>query len=134
MFDNIRFPDAESPRADAPFAAVLTFVQKHREALQHAAELLAGRRGASLANRIAEDLSDASTLSRRCRRDLEDLLCILALENVDDFNREEAARFAAIDPASPVVKEICFLTDALRDVLEQADTDHRPASRTRIAA
>lgn len=134
MFDTIRFPDAESSRADAPFAAVHAFVQKHREALQHAAELLAGRRGASLANRIAEDLSDASTLSRRCRRDLEDLLGILALGNVDDPNREEAARFAAIDPASPVVEEICRLTDGLRDVLALAETDHCPATRTRIAA
>lgn len=134
MFDAIRFHHAERPRVDAPLATVLAYVEEHREALQHAAELLAGRRGAALAARIAEDLSDAKCLSRRCRRDLEDLLDILALENVDDPDREEAACFAALDPASPVVEEICLLTDGLRDVLALADTDHRPASRTRIAA
>ena len=134
MFDIINVSRTKRPQDDGFFTDVRAFVQEHCEALQHAAELLAGRRGSALANRIAEDLSDASTLSRRCRRDLKDLLGILALENVDDPDREESARFAAIDPASPVVEEICLLTEGLRDVLALADTDHRPTSRTRIAA
>ena len=134
MFDIINVSRTKRPQDDGFFTDVRAFVQEHREALRHAAELLAGRRGAALANRIAEDLSDASTLNRRCRRDLEDLLDILALQNVDDPESEEAASFAAINPASPVVEEICLLTDALRDVLALADTDHRPASRARIAA
>lgn len=134
MFHHLRFHGAECLCSDASFAMLLVFVEEYRGALQHAAELLAGGRGAALAARIAEDLSVASTLSRRSRCDLEDLLGILALENVDDPDREEAARFAAIDPASPVVKEVCLLSDGLRDLLTMADTDHRPASRTWIAA
>jgi hypothetical protein len=31
------------------------------------------------------------------------------------FDREEAEYFAMIDPASPVVEEICLLLDRLRD-------------------
>jgi hypothetical protein len=134
MYHTTRFHETACRQADTPYATVVAYVETHCEALQHAAELLAGRRGAALAARIAEDLSDAPCLSRRCRRDLEDLLDILALKNVDDPDREEAVCFAAIDPASPVVEEICLLTDGLRDVLALAETDHRPASRARIAA
>jgi hypothetical protein len=134
MYHTTRFHDTACRQADTLFATVVAYVEEHREALQHAAELLAGRRGAALAARIAEDLSDAPSLSRRCRRDLEDLLDILALENVDDPESEEAARFAALDPASSVVEEICLLTEGLRDILEQAGTDQSPASRASIAA
>lgn len=134
MYHTTRFHDTACRQADTPFATVVAYLEEHREALQHAAELLAGRRGAALVARIAEDLSDAPSLSRRCRRDLKDILDILALENVDDPDREEAGCFAALDPASPIVEEICLLTDGLRDVLALADTDHRPASRARIAA
>ena len=134
MFDTMSISGTERSPADLPCARVLAFVEEHSNALRQAAELLAGRKGAKLAVRIAEDLFDAKCVSRRCRRDLEDLLDILALENVDDSDREEAARFAAIDPASPVVEEICLLTDGLRDALALTDTEHRPASRTQVAA
>lgn len=134
MFDTISVHTVKSPRDDQSFTKICAFVEKHREALKHAAELLAGSRGARLATRIAENLSDAPCLSRRCRRELEDLLDILALENVDDPESEEAACFAALDPASPVVEDICLLTDGLRDVLELSDKDHRQTSRARITA
>lgn len=134
MFDSISVHSTERSPADAPFARVLAFVEEHREALQQAAELLAGRKGAKLAASIVDDLSDAKCVSRRCWRNLEDLLEILALENVDDPDREEAACFASLDPAAPIVEEICLLTDGLRDALEMADTDYRPASRARTAA
>lgn len=134
MFDNINAHRPKHLQDDQSFTEVRAFVEEHREALQHAAELLASRRGAALAARIAEDLSDASCLSRRCRRDLEALLDILALENVDDPDSEEAACFAALDPASPVVEEICLLTDGLRDLLDRANADHPPASRAQFAA
>lgn len=134
MFDSISVHGTERSPADAPYARLLAFVEEHNNALRQAAELLAGRKGAKLAARIVEDLFDAKCVSRRCRHDLEDLLDILALENVDDPDREEASCFAAIDPASPVIEDICLLTDGLRDALALADTDHRPASRTRVAA
>lgn len=134
MFDTISISGTERSPADAPYARVLAFVEEHSNALRQAAELLAGRQGAKLAASIVEDLSDAKCVSRRCRRNLENLLDILALQNVDDPDREEAACFAALDPASPVIEEICLLTDGLRDVLALADADHRPASRTRAAA
>lgn len=134
MFDTISISGTERSPADVPCARLLAFVEEHSNALRQAAELLAGRKGAKLAASIVEDLSDAKCVSRRCRRDLKNLLDILALENVDDPDREEAACFAAIDPSLPVIEEICLLTDGLRDALAIADTDNRPASRTRVAA
>ena len=49
---------------------------------------------------------------------LDDLLDLLMLEHVHDPDRIEAGRFALIDPASPVVEEICLLADGLNARLE----------------
>lgn len=130
MFDHIR-PNTFT--AADPFAPLREFVGSHREALINAAELLGGPRGARLALDALDGLAFESVLSRRTRRRFAALLELLSLEHVHDETREEAARFAAIDPSDPVVEEICALTDGLRDALERASTDHRPASR-RVAA
>lgn len=106
------------PQANAPLHA---FVQSRNAALRDAATLLAGPRGGRLVDAISDSLSLNPTLSRCTRIKLRELLSILSLENVHDDDREEAARFAAIDPASPVVEQICLLTDELHNALDEVD-------------
>ena len=48
------------------------------------------------------------------RQDLVGLHRLLSLDCVDDCTSLEAARYAEIDPASPIVEDICELTDLLR--------------------
>jgi hypothetical protein len=59
-----------------------------------------------------------NSVDRPTCKALRDLLGILTLEHVHDDTRIEAMLFAEIDPADPVVEDICLLTDGLRDVLE----------------
>lgn len=85
------------------------------DALRGAAILLAGPRGGALVDDIVDDLLRSPSISRSTDQRLRALVDILALENVDIDGSEEAARFAAIDPADPVVEDICLLTDQLRN-------------------
>lgn len=95
------------------------FVAEHQQGLEHAARLLSGRRGSQCVVRIVEALSSGGPLTRSTRRDLNVLLEILHLEHVHDFDREEAGYFAEIDPAEPVVEEICLVADGLQDVMRR---------------
>ena len=47
-----------------------------------------------------------------------ELLELLMLEHVHDPARVEAERFALLDPAWPVVEDICLLADEFHDILE----------------
>ncbi|WP_306131677.1 hypothetical protein [Roseivivax marinus] len=134
MFDEQRSCQFEPPAAVGDTAPLRAFAEEHREALIHAAELLAGRRGERLALEVSDALAGAPPLTRRDMQQLNALLDILALENVDDLDSEECARFALIDPASPIVEEICLLTDGLRDAIDRTDLDHPSAARFSAAA
>lgn len=130
MFDQIS-PDTF---ADANLLAPLRqFADPHRDALINAAALLGGRRGTRLALDALDGLSTEIVPTRRTQNSLVALLDLLSLEHVHDETREEAARFAEIDPCDPVVEEICVLTDGLRDALNRATTHQRPASRRAAA-
>ncbi|MGR3565064.1 MAG: hypothetical protein ACU0FH_20470 [Heliomarina sp.] len=126
-----RLRSAHVPHTACPIASLFA---ASGEGLANAAGLLAGKDGARLVSRLQEAISRGATEARSTRRDLFDLLDILALENVDDGTRPEAAYFAGIDPADPVVEEICLLTDQLREALVMADLERPPASRLRPAA
>lgn len=52
-------------------------------------------------------------LSRRTTGLLSQLKDILFLEHVDNPERVESGFFAAINPADPVVEDICLLADGL---------------------
>ncbi|SEJ30161.1 hypothetical protein SAMN05421762_0942 [Pseudooceanicola nitratireducens] len=130
MFDHIR-PDTFT--TDDPFAPLREFAASHREALINAAALLGGSRGARLSLDALDGLTSGISPARRTRSELAALLELLSLENVHDETREEAARFAAIDPADPIVEEICELTDGLRDALEPLIAAQTAGSR-RVAA
>ena len=134
MFDEQCFCDIELPTLLGETAPLRVFAGEHREALIHAAELLAGRRGEHLALDVTDALARVAPLTRRDMHHLHELVNILALENLDDLDSEESARFALLDPASTVVEEICLLTDGLRDAIEMTDLDHPSAARISAAA
>ena len=123
MFDTIetyvtRPSDAQELRS---------YVYEHRAALFNAAALLGGLPGARTAHSVIDGLRNEGTPSRSTVRALDDLLDLLMLENVHDAERIEAAQFAALEPASPVVEEICLLADDLGDAMasyrRSLDTD-----------
>ncbi|MDT0682301.1 hypothetical protein RM543_06370 [Roseicyclus sp. F158] len=93
------------------------FVEEHREGLFAAAELLGATPGLRLAQAALDGVVAPQSPTRRTMRALADLLDLLMLEHVHDPSRIEAARFARIDPASPVVEEICLLADGLETAL-----------------
>lgn len=123
------------PNPDAtPALAVHLLFEEQADAYREAAGLLAGPRGRRMVDRILEALASAVEITPRNYSALQDLLDILALERVDIFDSEEAARFSEINPNDPVVEEICLLTDQLRSALQMADPDHPPALCKRGAA
>ncbi|WP_282025323.1 hypothetical protein [Limimaricola cinnabarinus] len=95
------------------------FVQGHREALLCAVELPDSPPGLRLAMEAVDGFAAADIPSRRTMRLLDDLLGLLMLEHVHDPDQIEAASFAAIDLARPVVEEICLLADGLNEALAE---------------
>ncbi len=104
---------------------VRQFLREHMEVLVAATLTLAGRKGTRIVDDIREGIAQPGPLSRRTRQKLADLLAILGLENVHEEDSAEAARFAMIDPADPMVEEICLLTDGLRAALASAGLEPR---------
>ena len=102
------------------------FVDEHTDGLLDAAALLGGQPGVRLARSVLDGLGCFGTPSRGTMRALDDLLDLLMLEHVHDPDRIEATRFAMINPASPVVEEICLLADGLKDAV----ASYRNASAT----
>ncbi len=92
-----------------------TFLVENAEALCCASELLGGKKAERRTRRLINEVGMAAPMTQWLRRELDALEDLLALRHVDDFDREEAEYFAMIDPASPVVEEICLLLDGLRD-------------------
>jgi glyoxylase-like metal-dependent hydrolase (beta-lactamase superfamily II) len=91
------------------------FFVENAEALCCASALLGGKKAEARTRRLINEIGMAAPMSQRLLRELDALEDLLALRHVDDFDREEAEYFAMIDPASPVVEEICLLLDRLRD-------------------
>lgn len=103
-------PTSPHQRAILPIHGL---IETHQNALRHAAWLLGGSDGANLVDKISDALSRELVPSLRTIGLLIRLKDILFLEHVDDPNRPESGYFAAIDPADPVVEEICMLADSL---------------------
>jgi len=96
------------------------FVEEHAEALQNAALLLGGRPWLKRVQCLFDTLYTGSSLLGRAGREVAALHELLSLAHVHDPSRPEAAYFAALDPASPYVEEICLLADALRQAFKEA--------------
>ena len=61
-------------------------------------------------------------------RELEALHALLTLTHVGDPERDECAFFAALDPADPVVEEICLIADALESTLDALGVVSAPST------
>jgi|TARA_Y100000780_G_scaffold31361_2_gene25624 hypothetical protein len=96
------------------------FVEEHAEALQNAALVLGGRPWLKQVQCLFETLWTGNSLRGRAGRDVAALHDLLSLAHVHDPCRPEAAYFAALDPASPQLEEICLLADELRRAFEEA--------------
>lgn len=102
---------------------LLAWLNENADALHSASLLLGGASRARRTARLLEDLRANPEISERVRRELRILQGLLALENVHDPDRDEHAFFSEIDPADPVVYELCALTDGLADHLSAYDAE-----------
>lgn len=112
-----QFRSITSYTASASELALIQFLLTRADALINASALLGDQQAVRRTSRLLEGIIDAPRLTRHLRREIVSLHRLLALDNVDDSQSVEAACFASIDPSSPIVEEICELTDALRSQL-----------------
>lgn len=98
-----------------PLKDLREFFINRSEALQNTSALLGGQPGVRCVHAIMDDLAIQPKLTRRMERNLIRLHELLALGNVHDPDRIEAACFAEIDPSSPIGEDICLLSDEFRD-------------------
>ncbi|MBP0484518.1 hypothetical protein [Sagittula salina] len=104
---------ADTPRTAAE-AALARYVLNQADALLSASALLGGEPAERRTARLLRDLLHAPRLTRRLRREFVDLHRLLSLDGVEDPESLQAGCFAAIDPSSPVVEDICLLADGVR--------------------
>lgn len=102
---------------------LLTFIQDYSEALQNAALLLGGQWALKRVQFLVDHLAGNRALTRRAKTDLVALHKLLTLQHVGDPERLETALFAEIDPADPVVEELCLLADALLGHMRAVDAE-----------
>ncbi|MEP1592350.1 hypothetical protein [Sulfitobacter sp.] len=98
--------------------ALRAYVQDQRDGLLDAAELLGGPAGLRQALTAIDGLAQRDLPTARTLEACAGLLDLLKLEHVHDPSRIEAERFALIDPAWPIVEDICLLADGFQEVLE----------------
>ncbi|TNC51101.1 hypothetical protein FHG66_05985 [Rubellimicrobium rubrum] len=114
----------------APVAAgyrpLRRFVADHAAGLRIAADLLGGKSHANAVDEIVDRLRHEPVPSRRTLRLLDELLLLMSLELVTDLESPEAEAFSLIDPADPIVAELCLLTDRLRATLAGLPTPSQP--------
>lgn len=130
MFDTIPGVAEYGAPLLQPVEPIRDFVEQHRDGLLNAANLLSGRSDARLARAVIDGLASPAAPSRRVMRAVCELRDLLTLEHVHHLAREEAAHFAAIDPADPRVEEICAIADGLCAALDDArrEDDRRAAA------
>jgi hypothetical protein len=101
--------------------ALFLFLSENNEGLQNAALVLGGGLALKRVQYLLDHLSTSRELNRRARLDLVALHQLFTLEYVGDPEKLEAALFAEIDPADPMVEDICLLTDQLEDHMRAID-------------
>lgn len=106
--------------------ALRAFIEAHSEALQNASFVLGGMPALNRAQRLIDDLRTSQVVTRRLEFELVALHKLLTLQYLDDPDSIEAACFAELDPSSPIVEDICLLTDQYTDALRDFD-EGRPS-------
>jgi hypothetical protein len=88
------------------------FLAEYGGALVDACDVLGGDHWRKRAAAFRDALADCGQVSSRLHREATALLGLLSLENVNVEHSIEASRFAGIDVASPIVEDLCLLTEA----------------------
>ena len=115
--------------------SIRAFMASHSEAVQNAAYLLGGQPALRKAQSLLDEIASSLLMTRRLGRQLLDLHALLTLQNVHCGDTIEAACFADLDPASPIVEDICILCDELEDEIRKLeDAELSAALSHRLAA
>lgn len=117
----ISVDDVFDPQRD--LRAVRAFLEQHGSALPRTAHALGGGSASGRVFGLIDSVRVARRLTWLHRFQLKALHRLLRLEEVGHPDRLETALFAAIDPASPVVEEICVLADSLSTLLIEIGAD-----------
>ncbi|SES21846.1 hypothetical protein SAMN04490244_107166 [Tranquillimonas rosea] len=118
MFDTTPDVTAFGVVPSTPLGELRSFSGACQDALLDSAGLLGGSAGLRIAHIVLDGLAQPAKPSRRTMRALDELLELLRLDHVHDPSSIEAELFAAIDPSSTCVEEICLLADQLSDLLD----------------
>lgn len=110
------------PAVHAPQSLTLHgFFALHRDRLWQAARLLGGYESTRLVDRCADLLERHEGVTARTRLMAGQILSLLSLERVHDQELPYMGFFAEIDPADPVVIDICLLCNGLEGALASAE-------------
>jgi hypothetical protein len=110
--------DIQSRSCDAAFTEAQALFAIHGADMAESALLRGGASAESRVINFAVYLQDADYLDRFFRRDLSYLHALFSLEFPTAFDDEDLSLEPILDPSSPAVETICFLTDRLRELLE----------------
>jgi len=108
--------------------ALFFFLSHNYEGLQNATLLLGGRLALKRVQCLVDNLSSKRELTRRAKLELVALHQLLTLQNVGPLDRIETELFSEIDPADPVVEDICLLADELLDHIKAVGADNAQAT------
>lgn len=112
--------------ATSPLALTRAFLREHVDAVAAAAERLGGRAAFGRHLRLVGDIRHGRLTDRQLERAVTALYDLLTLQYVPDPDQDEDGFFAAIDPASEEVHDLCRLADAVGDLLGEV---HRAVQR-----
>lgn len=100
------------------------FFHEHGEAMLNAAAMLGGPAAHRRCLRLFANIAESAVLSKALKHELVWLHRLVMLDFVGDPEREETARFMALDILDPRVEEICFEADRLFDLLVAIADEH----------
>lgn len=100
------------------------FFREHDEAMLSAAAMLGGPAAHRRCLRLIVDIAKSVVLSKALKHELVWLHRLIMLDFVGDPEREETARFMALDIRDPRVEEICLEADRLFDLLVAIADEH----------
>lgn len=100
------------------------FFHEHGEAMLNAAAMLGGPAAHRRCLRLVASIAESAVLSKALKHELVWLHRLIMLDFVGDPEREETARFMALDIRDPRVEEICLEADRLFDLLVAIADEH----------
>lgn len=101
--------------------ALFFFLSENSEGLKNAALVLGGNLALKRVQDLFDQLTTARELNRRARLDLVALHKLFTQEYVGNPDKLEITSFVEIDPAAPLVEDICLLADQLEDHMRAID-------------